>query len=60
MTSEPPPVTVFTFFLSLPYAVPVPDGSTPGFVDRRTSDWDGWSLAEGLWERSAELVGLPG
>lgn len=54
MTNEPPPVTVFTFFLSLPYAVPVPDGSTPGFVGRRTSDWDGWSP-----ELLAALVGIP-
>ena len=42
-TEESPPLTVFTFLLTLPYAVPIPDGSTPGFVDRRTDDWDGWS-----------------
>src|ERR1700761_3039211 len=51
----PPPATVFTFLLTLPYALPVPEGSTPGFVDRRTSSWDGWSPA---W--TGRLVGGPG
>jgi hypothetical protein len=54
-TEEPPPVTVFTFFLTLPYAIPIPDGSTPGFVDRRTEDWAGWSP-----EWLGRLVGAAG
>jgi hypothetical protein len=53
-TDAPPPVTVFTFLLTLPYALPVPEGSTPGFVDRRTSIWDEWSPA---W--TGKLVGGP-
>lgn len=53
-TDEPPPVTVFTFFLTLPYAIPVPEDSTPGFVDRRTSAWDGWTPAS-----IGKLIGGP-
>lgn len=43
MSADPPPATVLTFFLALPYALPIPDGTNPGFVDERTPMWDGWS-----------------
>lgn len=43
MTNLPPPATVFTFFLALPYAIPIPDKTVQGFVEARTPLWDEWS-----------------
>lgn len=43
MTTDPPPISVFTFFLTLPYPLPVPDESTPGTVEERTPEWDEWT-----------------
>ncbi len=50
---DPPPATVFTFFLALPYALPIPGELNPGFVDERTPIWDGWSP-----QQLADMVGI--
>lgn len=39
-----PPITLFTFFLELPFPVPVPEGmSTVTVGNQRDEHWDGWS-----------------
>jgi hypothetical protein len=53
---EPAPVTVFTFFLDLPYALPLSDGHSTVSAGERDEHWQSWSDAD-----VAETFGaLPG
>jgi hypothetical protein len=57
-TSGPPPLTVFTFFLTLPFAIPVPGPAQPGWLEPRTEIWDGWP-PEDLARVAGIGTGLP-
>lgn len=41
-----PPITLFTFFLELPYALPMSTERATVTVDHRDEHWDGWSDEE--------------
>lgn len=42
MLDAPPPITLFTFMLELPRAVPVPHETQSVFFDTSTPGWSGW------------------